>query len=148
MLDTYCIRCHNQRLLTGGLALDSPDVTTPHADSRLWERVIAKLRAGSMPPPGLPRPDKATYQAVASRLEADLDRAWAADPRPGRTNAVHRLNRTEYRNAIHDLFALDVDVRSAAAGRRDSRRKLRQRRGCPHDFEDPTWNDTCQWLVR
>ena len=116
MLDTYCIRCHNQRLLTGGLALDSPDVTTPHADSRLWERVIAKLRAGSMPPPGLPRPDKATYQAVASRLEADLDRAWAADPRPGRTNAVHRLNRTEYRNAIHDLFALDVDVRSLLPG--------------------------------
>ncbi len=116
VFDTYCIRCHNQRLRTGGLALDSLDVTKPHVNSDVWERVIAKLRAGSMPPPGLPRPDAATYQTVASRLEADIDRAWAADPNPGRTNAVHRLNRTEYRNAIRDLFALDVDVMSLLPG--------------------------------
>ena len=118
-LDTYCIRCHNQRLRTGGLALDSLDVTKPHANSDVWERVIAKLRAGSMPPPGLPRPDAATYQTVASRLEAEIDRVWAADPNPGRTNAVHRLNRTEYHNAIRDLFALDpasVDVKALLPG--------------------------------
>ena len=118
VLDTYCIRCHNQRLLTGGLALDTLDVTQPHANSDVWERVIAKLRAGSMPPPGLPRPDAATYDTVASRLEADIDRAWAADPDPGRTHAVHRLNRTEYNNAIRDLFALDpsFDVTSLLPG--------------------------------
>ena len=116
VFDQYCIRCHNQRLLRGGLALDSLDATQPHVNSDVWERVIAKLRAGSMPPPGLPRPAAATYHTVAGRLEADIDRAWAADPNPGRTAAVHRLNRTEYHNAIRDLFALDVDVQSLLPG--------------------------------
>ena len=69
-----------------------------------------------MPPPRRPRPDAASYDAVASRLEAALDRAWAADPRPGRGSAVHRLNRTEYRNAIRDLFAIDIDVTSLLPG--------------------------------
>ena len=82
----------------------------------VWERVIAKLRAGSMPPAGMPRPDAATYRAVASWLEAEIDRAWAASPNPGRINAVHRLNRTEYNNAIRDLFALDLDVKSLLPG--------------------------------
>jgi hypothetical protein len=67
--------------------------------------VIAKLRAGSMPPPGLPRPDAATYRAAAVSLEREIDRAWVAKPIPGRANMVHRLNRAEYQNAIRDLFA-------------------------------------------
>ena len=54
VLDGYCISCHNQRLRTAGLAFDSFDVTKPHANPDVWERVIAKLRAGSMPPPGPP----------------------------------------------------------------------------------------------
>ena len=58
-----------------------------------------------MPPAGSPRPDAATYEAIADRLEAALDRAWKASPNPGRINAVHRLNRTEYKNAIRDLLA-------------------------------------------
>ena len=116
VLDQYCILCHNQTLRTAGLELDSLDVTRPDARPELWERVIAKLRAGSMPPPGLPRPDAATYRTVASWLEAEIDRAWADTPNPGRTSAVHRLNRTEYRNAIRDLFALDVDVISLLPG--------------------------------
>ena len=107
VLDGYCISCHNQRLRTAGLAFDSFDVTKPHANPDVWERVIAKLRAGSMPPPGRPRPDAATYDVVASRLESELDQAWTANPDPGRMNAVHRLNRTEYSNAIRDLFSLD-----------------------------------------
>ena len=78
--------------------------------------MIAKLRAGSMPPAGRPRPDAATYRAVASALENDIDRAWAASPNPGRISAVHRLNRAEYKNAIRDLFALDIDVRSLLPG--------------------------------
>jgi hypothetical protein len=53
---------------------------------------------------------------VASALEGEIDRAWAASPNPGRINAVHRLNRTEYQNAIRDLFALDIDVRSLLPG--------------------------------
>jgi mono/diheme cytochrome c family protein len=115
-LDTYCIACHNERLRTAGLALDTLDATSSVADAEVWERVIAKLRAGSMPPPGKPRPDRATYLAVARWFENEIDRAWAANPNPGRTNAVHRLNRTEYNNAIRDLFALDVDVRSLLPG--------------------------------
>ena len=82
----------------------------------MWERVIGKLRAQSMPPPGRPRPDTATYRAVATMLERDIDRAWAAAPKPGRIAAVHRLNRTEYSNAIRDLFALDLDVRPLLPG--------------------------------
>ena len=78
--------------------------------------MIAKLRAGSMPPPGRPRPDAATYHAVASSLENALDRAWAASPNPGRISAVHRLNRAEYNNAIRDLFALDLDVKPLLPG--------------------------------
>ncbi len=116
VLDTYCITCHNQRLRTGGLALDRIDVTNPGADAEVWEKVIAKLRAGSMPPAGRPRPDAATYRAVASALENDIDRASAASPNPGRINAVHRLNRTEYQHAIRDLFDLDIDVRALLPG--------------------------------
>jgi mono/diheme cytochrome c family protein len=119
MLDTYCVTCHNQRLKSAGLALDSIDVTAPHANPDVWERVIARLRAGSMPPAGRPRPDAATYHAVAAGLEADIDRAWIANPKPGRTNPVHRLNRTEYSNAVRDLFALDpkaFDVKSLLPG--------------------------------
>ena len=112
VLDTYCVTCHNQRLRTAGLALDSVDVSTPGANPEVWERVIEKLRARAMPPPGLRRPDPATYQAVAGWLETEIDRAWAASPNPGRINAVHRLNRTEYNNAIRDLLAIDLDVRT------------------------------------
>ncbi len=107
VLDTYCITCHNQRLRTGGLALDSLDVATPAAHAEVWEKVIAKLRAGSMPPAGRPRPDAATYRSVATWLENEIDRAAALKPTAGRTIAVHRLNRSEYNNAIRDLFAFD-----------------------------------------
>jgi mono/diheme cytochrome c family protein len=116
VLDAYCVTCHNQRLRTAGLALDTLDVTTPGANPDVWERVIEKLRARAMPPPGLRRPDPATYQAVAGWLETEIDRAWAANPNPGRINAVHRLNRTEYNNAIHDLLAIDLDVRTLLPG--------------------------------
>ena len=112
VLDRYCVTCHSDRLRTGGLSLDAGAVdaadASRHAD--VWEKVITKLRTGAMPPPGRPRPDEATYDALASRLESDIDRAAAARPNPGRTSTVHRLNRTEYRNVIRDLFALDLDV--------------------------------------
>ena len=112
VLDRYCVACHNDRLRTGGLTLDAAavDAADPSRDADVWERVIAKLRTGAMPPPGRPRPDIATYDAVASRLETDIDRAAATNPDPGRTSTVHRLNRTEYHNAIRDLLALDLDV--------------------------------------
>ncbi len=73
---------------------------------------MRRLRVRSMPPAGLPRPDERTYQALIASLEGQLDRAAAAHPNPGRTDTFRRLNRTEYRNAVRDLLALDVDVAS------------------------------------
>ena len=116
VFNQYCITCHNQRLRTAGLALDTLDAAKPNANVEIWERVIGKLRAQSMPPPGRPRPDAATYRFVATTLERDIDQAWAAHPNPGRIGAVHRLNRTEYTNVIRDLFALDLDVRPLLPG--------------------------------
>ena len=116
MLRRYCTGCHNDRLRTAGLSIAGLDPENVAADAETWEKVATRLRAGSMPPPGRPRPDRATYGRVAGWLESELDRAWAADPRPGRINAVHRINRTEYRNAVRDLFALDVDVESLLPG--------------------------------
>jgi mono/diheme cytochrome c family protein len=119
VITKYCIACHNERARTGGLALDTLDAANPGNNAHVWEAVVEKLRAGSMPPPGRPRPDAATYTAAASELERALDRAWAAHPDPGRIGAVHRLNRTEYGNAIRDLFGLDpqsIDVASQLPG--------------------------------
>jgi hypothetical protein len=92
------------------------NLTNPSANAEVWERVIGKLRAGSMPPPGSPRPDEETYRTVAAWLENEIDRAWVAKPNPGRIGAVHRLNRTEYNNAIRDLFAIDLNVKSLLPG--------------------------------
>jgi hypothetical protein len=114
--EKYCFTCHNQRLKTAGLALDTFDFDHPSANAEIGEKVIAKLRAGSMPPPGRPRPDAATSHAMAIALEQDIDRAWAARPNPGRIAAVHRLNRAEYNNAVRDLLGLDVDVKPLLPG--------------------------------
>ena len=103
----YCVSCHNQKLKTANLVLDD---TSNSAET--WEKVIVKLRSRSMPPPGIRRPDNATYDAVADSLEAELDRAAAAHVNPGRTASLHRLNRTEYANAVRDLLAVDVDAQA------------------------------------
>src|SRR5262245_31660083 len=116
ILDKDCVTCHNQRARTAGLALDTLDVNNPSANAETWEKVVQKLRAGSMPPPGNPRPDVETYRTVAIWLENEIDRVWAAKPNPGRIGAVHRLNRLEYNNAIRDLFAIDIDVKSLLPG--------------------------------
>ena len=114
--EQYCFGCHNQKLKTAGLALDTLDFDHVSANADIWEKVIAKLRAGSMPPPGRPRPDAATSQAMAISLERDIDQAWAVHPNPGRIAAVHRLNRAEYNNAIRDLLAVDIDVKPLLPG--------------------------------
>jgi hypothetical protein len=116
VLDRYCLSCHNQKLRTANLAFDRLDAALPATAPQTWEKVAARLRAGSMPPPGLPRPDAATYRSLAATLENGLDSAWEADPNPGRIAAVHRLNRVEYINAIRDLLALDVDVKPLLPG--------------------------------
>ena len=109
-LDRYCVGCHNSRAKAGGLALDALDAANVAGDAVAWEKVVRKLRGRMMPPAGVPRPDEATYDAIVSSLETSLDRAAAAHPNPGRTDTFHRLNRTEYHNAIRDILALDVDV--------------------------------------
>ena len=116
VLNRYCVGCHNQRTLTANLALDTLDVADPDARPATWEKVVRKLRGGTMPPGGRPRPDADTYAAVAGWLETELDAAWAANPYPGRINAIHRLNRTEYNNTVRDLLALDIDVRALLPG--------------------------------
>jgi hypothetical protein len=119
LIGKYCVGCHNERTRAGGLALDRLDATTPRDHAQIWETVVEKLRAGSMPPPGRPRPDAETYSVAAAELERALDRAWAANPDPGRIGAVHRLNRTEYSNAVRDLFGLDpqgLDIASQLPG--------------------------------
>src|SRR5262245_61939660 len=112
VLDRYCVSCHNTRTRTGGLALDTVDVARVGPDAETWEKVVRKLRGRMMPPPGVPRPDDATYDALATHLEGALDRAAAARPNPGRTETFRRLTRVEYQNAIRDILALDVDVSS------------------------------------
>ena len=109
VLNRYCVTCHNARLRTAGLALDTMDPVRVDDHPAAWEKVVRKLRTGAMPPPGRPRPDPAAYAAVASTLETALDRVAAADPDPGRTT-VHRLNRREYANAVRDLLALEIDA--------------------------------------
>jgi hypothetical protein len=107
VLDKYCVTCHNQRLKTGGLTLDNLDLAQVPAQAETWEKVIRKLRSGTMPPAGLPRPDAATYANLTGWLETQIDQASA--PYAGRP-ILHRLNRAEYANAIRDVLALDIDA--------------------------------------
>ena len=111
VLKQYCVTCHNDKLRTGNLALDTLDLSNIPANAETWEKVIRKVRVGMMPPNGRPRPDQATSQGLVSWLESTLDRAAAEKPNPGRP-LVHRLNRTEYANAIRDLLALEIDASS------------------------------------
>lgn len=104
----YCLTCHNEKLKTADLVLSKVDVSNPSADPQVWEKVAHKLRSRAMPPVGAPRPDNATYDSFAAYLETELDRSAAAKPNPGRP-AIHRLNRSEYTNAVRDLLALEID---------------------------------------
>jgi mono/diheme cytochrome c family protein len=109
LVKQYCVTCHNQRLKTGGLTLDVPELTDVAAHADVWEKVIRKVRAGMMPPAGMPRPDAVAQRGLVTSLERTLDDAARRSPNPGRPLA-HRLNRAEYANAIRDLLALDVDA--------------------------------------
>ena len=113
LLQQYCITCHNERLSSRGtvpLELETATLTDVSANAELWEKVIRKLRTGSMPPLGRPRPDAAVSDGFASWLENEIDRVAAVQPNPGRTEPLHRLNRTEYQNAVRDLLSLQIDA--------------------------------------
>jgi mono/diheme cytochrome c family protein len=109
VVDQYCVTCHSDKLRTGGLSLQNADFNDIPAGAETWEKVIRKLRVGAMPPQGMPRPDAATVDGLASYLETAIDRASAASPNPGRSG-MHRLNRAEYAHAIRDLLDLEIDA--------------------------------------
>jgi len=110
LVASYCVSCHNDRAKVGGFSLASADATQVSRAPDVWEKVIVKLRSRSMPPAGMKRPDHGTYDSASAWLEQELDRAALAAPNPGRPADLHRLNRGEYANAIHDLLAIDVDA--------------------------------------
>jgi mono/diheme cytochrome c family protein len=109
LVKQYCVTCHNTRTKTAGLMLDASDVGAPASQPEVWEKVVRKVRAGQMPPAGMPRPAAPAVDSFLRWVEGELDAAAAARPNPGRP-LLHRLNRVEYANAIRDLLDLEVDV--------------------------------------
>ncbi len=104
-----CVACHNDRALRGNLSLERFDVTRAAEHAEVAERMVRKLRAGMMPPPGPRRPAPAALLNLVETLERRLDAAAALAPDPG-SRPFQRLNRAEYEQAIRDLLALDVDA--------------------------------------
>ena len=109
LVKQYCVGCHNDRARTGGLSLEGLDPAAAASHSDVWEKVIMKLRGGMMPPASMPRPDEAALQGFAASLERRIDAQALNAPDPGH-KPIHRLNRTEYRNAVRDLLDLEIDV--------------------------------------
>ena len=109
LVDRYCVGCHSDKLKTGELTLEKLDLSNPVSHAETWEKVIRKLRTGSMPPQGMPKPDAGAVDKLASYLETSLDRAAQAKVNPGRAT-LHRMNRAEYQNSVRDLLSLDMDV--------------------------------------
>jgi mono/diheme cytochrome c family protein len=107
LLDQYCVTCHNKRLQTAGLSLDQLDLSQMRDHAEVWEKVVRKLRAGMMPPSGMPRPNAPVLGSLVSFMENELDRDSAPNLTPP---GMHRLNRTEYTNAIRDVLGLEVDA--------------------------------------
>jgi hypothetical protein len=111
LIKQYCVTCHNERLHTGSLVLEGLDMANVADNAATWEKVVRKLRTRTMPPATARRPAFAEYESLIASLETDLDRAWTTTPNYGRV-ALHRLNRTEYVNAIRDLLAVNIDAAS------------------------------------
>jgi mono/diheme cytochrome c family protein len=109
LIDQYCVTCHNNRVKTANFSLEGADLVTIGEQAELWEKVVRKLRAGVMPPPDVKRPALDEYEGLRDFLESELDRHAARRSDPGSV-VLHRLNRTEYANAIRDLLDLEVDV--------------------------------------
>ena len=109
LLNQYCITCHNQRTKSGGLVIEAMDLEHVAKDAVSWEKVARKIRTGMMPPAGARRPERAVLDSFAADLETRLDRAAPVGANLD-APALHRLNRTEYANAIRDLLAIDIDV--------------------------------------
>jgi hypothetical protein len=106
-IDAFCVDCHNDAEYTADLSLEGRSLASVAKNAEIWEKVVRKLRGGMMPPVNRERPDPQEYLALTEFLESELDAAYEPHlPAPG----IHRLNRTEYGNAIRDLLALEVDA--------------------------------------
>ena len=109
VVQTYCQVCHNDALKTGNLSLTGFEVENAPSHPETAERMIRKLRAGMMPPPGMPRPSEGTLLALVDELESSIDQHAAQNPNPG-SRRFQRLTRAEYENSVHQLFDLDIDA--------------------------------------
>ena len=109
LVQTFCVTCHNENLKTANLLLDQAISGDIEDNSASWEKVVRRLRARSMPPIGMPRPEEDEYQFLISHLETGLDKHATANPNPGRS-VPHRLNRAEFANAVRDFLDLNINV--------------------------------------
>ena len=109
LVEQYCSGCHNDIELAGNMSLTQLDLEHVDQNPVLAEKIIRKLRAGLMPPAGVARPDAANLNALAAAVEAGVDRAATLEPYVD-VPELHRVNRTEYKNAVRDLLDLEVDV--------------------------------------
>jgi mono/diheme cytochrome c family protein len=110
VVDRYCVSCHDAEVKKGDLDLDQMGREGLTAYPEVWEKVVRKMRARQMPPVGKERPTEKVYDQIVANLSSRLDQVAARHPDPGRTETFRRLNRTEYKNAIRDLLALDIDA--------------------------------------
>lgn len=109
VVQTYCQVCHNDALMTGNLSLEGFDVENAPDHAETAEKMIRKLRAGMMPPPGMPEPGPDTLLALVEELETRIDRAAAANPNPG-VRRFQRLTRAEYEQSVLELLDLEIDA--------------------------------------
>ena len=109
LVEQYCVVCHGEETQLGAFSWSSVELAHPERNAEQAEQIIRKLRAGMMPPPGMPRPEEAELAALAESLEERIDGAAASSPKAA-PPALHRVNRREYRNSIRDLLDLEIDV--------------------------------------
>ncbi|MEJ1965318.1 MAG: DUF1592 domain-containing protein [Gammaproteobacteria bacterium] len=106
LLEKYCLTCHNYSDYAGGVELELFDPANPQDNAQITERMVRKLRVGMMPPAGKPRPDPKDVASLVTSLETAID----SHEKPSlRVPRLHRLNRSEYANAVRDLLALNLD---------------------------------------
>ena len=109
LVQSYCVTCHNETLRTADLLFDKVNLERVDQHAATLEKVVRRLRARSMPPQGMPRPNEDDYKFLIGHLESELDRTSMVNPNPGRS-VPHRLNRAEYANAVRDILDLEIDV--------------------------------------